>query len=58
MAQKLSAESTQIPELDEPIPERIRQIVIQMLNKKLDKRPASMDEIAATLKTALKANVV
>jgi serine/threonine-protein kinase len=58
MAQKLSAESTQIPELDERIPERIRQMVIQMLNKKLDERPASMDEIAATLKTALKANVV
>jgi serine/threonine-protein kinase len=58
MAQKLSAEPTQIPDLDEQIPERIRQIVIQMLIKKLDKRPASMDEIAATLKTALKANVV
>jgi serine/threonine-protein kinase len=58
MAQKLSAEPTQIPDLDERIPERIRQIVIQMLIKKLDKRPASMDEIAATLKTALKANVV
>ena len=58
MAQKLTAEPTQIPELDERIPERLRQMVIQMLNKKLDKRPASMDEIAETLKVVSKAYVV
>ena len=58
MAQKLTAEPTQIPELDERIPERLKQIVIKMLNKKLDKRPASMDEIAETLKVVSKAHVV
>jgi hypothetical protein len=58
MAQKLTAEPTQIPELEERIPERLKQIVFKMLNKKLDKRPASMDEIAETLKVVSKAHVV
>jgi len=58
MVQKLTAESNQIPDLEERIPERLRQIVIKMLNKKLDKRPTSMDEIAETLKTVSKALVV
>jgi predicted Ser/Thr protein kinase len=58
MAQKLTAEPTQIPELDERIPEPLRQIVIKMLNKKLDKRPVSMDKVAETLKTVSKAHVV
>ena len=58
MAQKLTAEPTQIPDLEERIPERLRQIVLKMLNKKLDKRPVSMDEIAETLKIVSKAHVV
>jgi serine/threonine-protein kinase len=58
MAQKLTAEPNQIPDLEERIPERLRQIVIKMLNKKLDKRPTSMDEIAETLKTVSKTLVV
>jgi hypothetical protein len=55
MAQKLTAEPNQIPDFEERIPERLRQIVIQMLNKKVDKRPASMDVIAETIKTVSKA---
>jgi serine/threonine-protein kinase len=58
MAQKLTAEPTQIPTLEERIPERLRQIVIQMLNKELDKRPASMDEITETLTAVSKAHIV
>jgi serine/threonine-protein kinase len=50
MAQKLSAEPIHIPDLKEHIPERFRQIVIQTLNKELDKRPTRMDEIVETLK--------
>lgn len=55
MAQKLTAEPTQIPDFENRIPERLRQIVLQMLNKKLDERPADMDEVAETLKTVSKA---
>lgn len=51
MAQKLTAEPTQIPDLENRIPERLRQVVIQMLTKESDQRPANMDEIAETLKT-------
>jgi hypothetical protein len=51
MAQKLSSEPTHIPDLEDHIPERLRQIVIQTLNRELDKRPASMDKIVETLKT-------
>jgi hypothetical protein len=50
MAQKLSAEPIHIPDLKRHIPERFRQIVIQALNKELDKRPTRMDEIVETLK--------
>ena len=58
MAQKLTAAPVQIPELEKRIPERLRQLTIQMLNKELDKRPAGMDEVAETLRTVSQATGV
>jgi len=57
IAQKLTAEPARIPHLKEQIPKRLRQIVMQMLNKEADKRPDSLDEVVEILKTDLKAIV-
>ena len=57
IAQKLTAEPAKIAHLEERIPKRLRQIVMQMLNKEADKRPDSLDEVVQILKTGLKAIV-
>jgi predicted Ser/Thr protein kinase len=58
MAQKLTAETTKIPDLEERVPPRLRQMVMQMLNKETDKRPANMEKIAENLRAVAAAPAV
>ena len=50
IAQKLTKDPTPSPELNGQIPEQLKRLVWQMLAKKPDNRPASMDAVADSLK--------
>jgi serine/threonine-protein kinase len=51
IVQKLTANPNPLSALNEEIPGQLKRLVFQMLEKKSDKRPESMDEVAEVLKT-------